>query len=498
MEVGTTLAGRFRLTRELGAGGYGAVYLAKQLSMDRDVAIKLIHPHLADAPGVLERFEREARVASKLAHPNLVVYFDFGSADDVLFLAMEYVEGSTLSHLLRSEGPLSAQRTIALALQIAGGLEEAHRIGLVHRDLKPPNILLTRRAGSAEFVKIIDFGLAKVFAGDGADSASQDITSTGMLLGTPAYMAPEQIRGQELDHRCDIYALGIIMFLALSGTKPYAGSTPVETAAMHLTRPTPRLSELGGAVPAPLEALVARCMSKEREARPSAEALIEELSRLRDADLSSPASFTLSLTGETGPPEAEQRPSSPAAGASLTETAPDEQVSPQRGPSRVPVRAGVSDRMLGLLLTVVLACLAAIVVAVVLSGAEGASSEGEGVGQPEAEGAEPAGGQRTEAGQGPAVHPEAEGPEPAAESPEPRDERPVVVEAAPRFGEMRVNAEPWGRVFCEGEGFGETPVARRVETGRYSCTIVGPLGQSVERTIRVREGTNPIVSVRFD
>lgn len=281
--VGTQLGGRFELLDLLGEGGYGAVYRAKQLSMDRDVAIKIIHPHLAAAAGVKERFEREARVASRLTHPNTVVYFDFGLHEDIFFLAMEYVKGQPLADLLTARGPLPPERVGHLALQMLGALREAHELDMVHRDLKPANILLTRRAGDPDFVKVIDFGLAKIVRGS-ADAAPDDgPTQTGAILGTPAFMAPEQIRGEDLDGRADLYALGVILYLSLTGSKPFSGGTPVETAALHLTQPVPPLRTVNPAVPPAMEQFTMRLLAKARHQRvPSAQHAMLELAQILD------------------------------------------------------------------------------------------------------------------------------------------------------------------------------------------------------------------------
>ena len=266
--TGKTLGGRFKLLSMAGEGGYGAVYLAQQLSMDRRVAVKVIHPKLAKTQPMMDRFVREAKIASQLKHPNTVVYYDFGCDEDLLYLAMEYVEGRTLSSVISTDGVVSVARVANMGRQICGALSEAHSHGMIHRDLKPGNILLTLRDKDPDFVKVIDFGLAKIVHGDQMGREFQDVTESGQLLGTPAYMAPEQIRGETLDPRCDIYALGVILFASLAGKKPYAAATPLSTALMHLTEDVPSVSDLNPNVPAKLDRLIWACMAKNADERP--------------------------------------------------------------------------------------------------------------------------------------------------------------------------------------------------------------------------------------
>ena len=266
--TGKTLGGRFELLTMIGEGGYGAVYMAQQLSMDRRIAVKVIHPKLANTKSMMERFIREAKIASQLKHPNTVVYYDFGCDEDLLYLAMEYVEGRTLSSVIATDGVVQVARVANMGRQICGALSEAHSHGMIHRDLKPGNILLTLRDKDPDFVKVIDFGLAKIVHGDQKGRDFQDVTESGQLLGTPAYMAPEQIRGETLDPRCDIYALGVILFAALSGKKPFAAATPLSTALMHLTEDVPSVSDLNPTVPNTLNLLVRACMAKDADERP--------------------------------------------------------------------------------------------------------------------------------------------------------------------------------------------------------------------------------------
>ena len=274
---GTVVSGRFRVETLLGAGGYGEVYRAEQLSMGRKVALKVLRAHLADKAGALERFRNEAKFACQLRHPNTVVYHDFGDDPElgVFWLAMEYLEGWSLEQRLRSEGVLTLEDCADILDGVAGSLHEAHGLGLVHRDIKPANIMLVTRGGNPNYVKVIDFGIAKSVAleSDGLHS----LTETGTVLGSPAYMAPEQIRREHapMGPHTDVYALAIMLYRLLSGVLPFRGATPIEVAMAHLTAEAPRLGSLGdvGAPPA-VERLLLEALSKEPSGRPrSAEAL---------------------------------------------------------------------------------------------------------------------------------------------------------------------------------------------------------------------------------
>jgi serine/threonine-protein kinase len=269
---GREIAGRYRLVRKLGEGGMGEVYVAEQLAMDRLVALKLLREGLADDPNTVERFKREARAASRLSHPNTIILHDFGvDHDGTFYLAMELLEGETLAEVLRREKRLRPERAMAMLVQICGSLEEAHAQGVVHRDLKPENIFLTRRGGHPDFVKVLDFGIAKVRA-RAADAPVETITRAGMIFGTPQYMSPEQIRGDELDARSDVYALGVMLYQMISGHLPFQAGTPVEMLTKHLhatPQPIGDVDAAHRAAVARLEAVALRALSKDPDHRPS-------------------------------------------------------------------------------------------------------------------------------------------------------------------------------------------------------------------------------------
>jgi serine/threonine-protein kinase len=404
--VGRVLGNRFELLETIGEGGYGAVYLARQTSMDRRVAVKVIHPNLITTRELIARFEREARTASKLKHPNTVVYFDFGSDGDLLYLAMEYVDGRTLTAAINQMGRLTVEQTAHIAYQICGSLSEAHELGMVHRDLKPANVLLTERAGDPDFVKVIDFGLAKIVQGD--VPPGQDLTSGQMLMGTPAYMAPEQVRGETVDPRCDIYALGVIMFVMLTGEKPFVGNTPVETAVLHLTADIPSPRTLNPLVPKAFDHLVRNCLSKDPAGRP---ARVEEVAAELEVylDYRTPISGRLSRKRVTEVTETMNQ--GPAMQLAAGGRGPSGSPSPWPGVSGSMVGGSPSRTLLIVLLSVLVLSVAGIVL--VLrgesdGGEEGAQAAGNLAGAPPSP-SSPAGSHARESGVGGAVNPGGQG-----------------------------------------------------------------------------------------
>ena len=262
LRPGEIIGERFSIEHLLGAGGYGAVYLAEQLSMGRKVALKVLHHEYCNDARTSERFYREAQQTSKLCHPNTVVIHDFGVDENhhVLFIAMEFLQGMSLGQELKLNGAISPERTVHIVKQVADSLAEAHDLGLVHRDLKPGNVMLTKRGGDADFVKVIDFGIARAMGNDG--NYERRLTDTGVLLGTPYYMAPEQAGTADLDHRVDIYALGVMVYQMLVGKLPFKGQNPIEIIKHHLMTPPPRISEHGDWAPVVDDCLL-RAMAKD-------------------------------------------------------------------------------------------------------------------------------------------------------------------------------------------------------------------------------------------
>jgi eukaryotic-like serine/threonine-protein kinase len=276
--VGTTLDGRYDLVAHLATGGMGAVFRARHVHLRKDVAVKVLRSDLSSTPEIVERFRREAEIASALEHENIVRVTDFGrSAEGHLFLVMELLAGESLFDRLRREGFLPPEEAVPILWQICAGLEAAHAIGVVHRDLKPENVFLARTASGREVTKILDFGICKI-----ADPASGSATQAGMVVGTPEYLSPEQAMGGAIDARADLYAVGLIAWRMLAGRHPYKADDARGLLMMQATLPVPPLTEPRpdlAAWPA-LLAAVARVCAKDPAARhPTAAALRDDLAR---------------------------------------------------------------------------------------------------------------------------------------------------------------------------------------------------------------------------
>ncbi|MFQ3591404.1 MAG: protein kinase [Chloracidobacterium sp.] len=275
--IGRTIAGRFRVVSKLGEGGMGAVYKAEQLKVNRLCAVKILSASFAADPDALARFNREAQMSSAFSHPHAVTIYDFGDDDGLHYLAMEFVEGETLSSVLRREVTLSLPRTLGIARQACAALDAAHRLNIVHRDLKPDNIMICQRDGG-DWVKILDFGIAKL-AGD-APQRGQDLTQAGLVVGTPIYMSPEQLAGERLDARSDIYSLAIIIYQMLTGQLPFAGDNMQAIMVKRLTEdPLPiRAANPAVTVPPGVEAALMRALTRHRDQRtPTVRDFIGEL-----------------------------------------------------------------------------------------------------------------------------------------------------------------------------------------------------------------------------
>ncbi|WNG59629.1 serine/threonine protein kinase [Archangium gephyra] len=264
LEPGTLVAERFRVLRSLGKGGMGAVYEAEQLGLGRHVALKVMHPHVASAPGFTERFQREAQVLARLRHPGSVEVYDYGLGSGFLFLAMELVSGETVDSLIMREGALPVPRAVDIAVQVLEVLEAAHAQGIVHRDLKPANLFL-ESSPAGDRVKVLDFGLAAL----GGELHAR-LTQEGMSVGTPGFMSPEQMRGQPTDGRSDLYSLGCVLYELLTGFPPFPVMPSAEIVVAHLYKPVPSFHEVRPdlSVPERLESLVRRAMEKLPGARP--------------------------------------------------------------------------------------------------------------------------------------------------------------------------------------------------------------------------------------
>jgi serine/threonine-protein kinase len=267
--VGRTLNNRYIVKRKIGEGGFGAVFEGMQVATERLVALKVLHPQSVSDATVVARFRREAEACSKLRSPHTVIIYDFDQTEDgVLYLAMELVNGQSLQEIQRAQGVIPAERCLRILDQVAEALGEAHAKGIVHRDMKPENIMVEQRDGE-DFVKVLDFGIAKIVSGD-ANKGAPALTAIGQTVGTLEFMSPEQLRGKTLDGRSDIYALGMVAYEMLTGQLPFKKSkSTTEVIQYHLQTPPPPPSTLNpdSDVPAPVDELVQRMCAKTRDER---------------------------------------------------------------------------------------------------------------------------------------------------------------------------------------------------------------------------------------
>jgi len=290
--VGTTI-GAYRIVSRLGVGGMGAVYRAEQAPLGRPVALKVIHDHLAADAAVAARFLREARIACSLRNPNTVTVYDFGqSSDGRLYMAMELLEGETLSAHIDRVGAVAPADAVEIGIQICRSLAEAHAKAIVHRDLKSDNVFLGTADDGAMLVTVLDYGIAHAgpgFAASGPAAGAEPLTQQGMVVGTPAYMSPEQARGEAVDGRCDLYSLGVILYEMLTGEPPFRGETPIATLGKLLTELPAPMASVGvrKAPPPELEALVRALLQKDPELRPATALSVQ--SRLRTSLRAPPA-----------------------------------------------------------------------------------------------------------------------------------------------------------------------------------------------------------------
>ena len=241
--VGTVLAGRYRIERLLGAGGMGSVYRAEHVLMRKACAVKVLHREMTQVKEVVARFEREAVAAARIEHPNVATATDFGQLDNGSFyLVLEFIEGKSLSQLIAADGALSEERSLLITRQIADALSAAHAAGIVHRDLKPDNVMLVSKDSGSDFVKVLDFGIAKLKIEEPGPE-HQALTRLNTVMGTPEYMSPEQARGEPVDHRADLYTVGVILYEMLSGTSPFRHEEFVVVLTKKLTEDPPALPE---------------------------------------------------------------------------------------------------------------------------------------------------------------------------------------------------------------------------------------------------------------
>jgi predicted Ser/Thr protein kinase len=271
---GMIIDGRYELLKRIGEGGMGVVYQAKQNPIDRIVAIKMLSPHLARDPDWVKRFVNEAKACSRLQHPNTIRMFDFGqSREGHLFMAMEFLDGLPLRRVIAGSAPMDPMRVLRILAQCCASLAEAHSLGIIHRDIKSDNVFIIELAGNPDYVKLLDFSVAKLL-----QETDGMRTQAGVIFGTPQYMSPEQARGEPLGPRSDIYALGILAYEMLTGHVPFTHDNPMSVLGMHLRTPVPPLPPT---VPADVVGLVMRALDKDQKQRyPSATAMMEHAQQI--------------------------------------------------------------------------------------------------------------------------------------------------------------------------------------------------------------------------
>lgn len=326
--VGQVVGGRFKIEKKLAAGGMGVVYKAEQIPLGRPVAVKILrHPQsAAQEESFSKRFLLEAASVANLHHPHTVVIHDYGRDKDLLYFAMEYLEGMTLTARVRKNGPMAPADAIHVALQIAGSVGDAHSQGLVHRDLKPGNIMLTELGGDPNFAKVLDFGLVKMVS-----QQEVRLTQSGIMLGSPRYMAPEQVRGTDVDHRADIYSFGALLCFALTGKPPFPAGSQFEAMRAHVYSPIPRLRELEPTCQAGtrLENIVLKCLAKSPDDRfQSFDELRNALNHAALAPLDDTEDAKSTVMRDEG------APAIPPTSASLLEHAPPPAPTPMPGAQR--------------------------------------------------------------------------------------------------------------------------------------------------------------------
>ncbi|HEY9732271.1 MAG TPA: serine/threonine-protein kinase [Drouetiella sp.] len=293
LKAGDMFAERYEIKKTLGAGGMSTVYLANHVLMNKLMAVKLLHDHLSTDVSAVQRFQREAQTVTLLSHPNILAVHDFGlSPDGVAYLVMDYIDGASLQEYIALKKTIHWQKACQFFLQICSGLQHAHVKGVVHRDLKPGNIMMTRGEDHSYMLKIVDFGLAKICG----DDSAQRLTQTGEIFGSPLYMSPEQCQGGMLDHRSDIYAMGIIMYETITGQPPFRGKSIVETFQKQIIEPPPPIPE-ALAVPAKLANIIYQSLAKDADDRPQSASEISEV--IQEVLGQQP------LANWSGPPQAE-------------------------------------------------------------------------------------------------------------------------------------------------------------------------------------------------
>ncbi len=270
--IGHVLADRYHILKRIGEGGMGRVYLGEHVKMNRQCAIKVMSPVLVNDAESSARFAREASNAARIIHPNVAAVFDYGESEGVIYLVMEFVDGEPLARILKREAPLALERAVDIASQIADGLGAAHELGIVHRDLKPDNILITRTKSGREVAKVVDFGIAKAMQ----EGESESLTRTGHVIGTPEFMSPEQLLGDPIDARSDLYALGCILHLMLTASPPLFAATREQMVKRRLSEDAPTVQALDAAMPDTIARIVTRLLARSPNDRYASAAAVKE------------------------------------------------------------------------------------------------------------------------------------------------------------------------------------------------------------------------------
>ena len=272
LTTGTTFAGRYEIIEELGKGGMGRVYKVKDEKLDEEMALKVLKPEIAADKGMIERFKNELKLARKIAHKSICKMYDLNEEEDNPYITMEYVKGEDLKSYIRRKAKLSEEETIAIAKQVCEGLEEAHELGVIHRDLKPQNIMIDEKSNA----KVLDFGIARSVEAPG-------VTQSGVMIGTPDYMSPEQAEGEEADQRSDIYAMGVILYEMVTGSVPFKGDTAFSVALKHKSKLPTDPKKLNPGISDELSRLILICMEKDKERRyQKAEELLADLRNIEE------------------------------------------------------------------------------------------------------------------------------------------------------------------------------------------------------------------------